>query len=127
MSKFDEPLKIEVMGNAIVIDPIVPDSIHEKKMKEMGQKTIKAPDPKNRFWDDGVARSKVSDYDEHPMQGIVKAISEQASKDLMIDGLKINDRIACRIGAGEPLIYKDKVYFRLAPHEIMFRYMGSER
>lgn len=127
MSKFDEPLKIEVMGNAIVIDPIVPDSIPEKKMKEMGQKPIEAADPKNKFWDDGVARTKPSDYDEHPMQGIIKQISEQASKDPMVVGLKINDRIACRIGAGEPLIYKNKIYFRLAPHEVMFKYIGSER
>lgn len=128
MSKLTEPLKIEVIGKAIVVDPFMPDTRAEKKAKAAGMIVTGKPDVKNPFYEDQQQRHKVRDFDEHPFQGIVKAMSPILNGDTdLIGSLKINDRIAFRVGSGEPIVFKDHVYWRVAPHEIMFKYQGAER
>ena len=126
MSQLNEPLKIEVIGNAIIVDPFVPKTIQEKKMKEQGMIVTDKLDPKNPLWEDSTQRNKVSDWDEHPFQGIVKAIGDGVP-DGTIGTIKVNDRVACRIGCGEPIIFKTKVYWRVTAHEILLKYIGTER
>jgi hypothetical protein len=129
MSKLTEQLPIEVIGEALILDPIMPDTRSEKTMKDkMKMKVVDAPDPKNKYWEDSTKRHKITDFDEHPFQGIVKGISPLLKdRNDKIGSIKINDRIAIRVGAGEPVVFKDKTYVRVAPHEIMFKYQGQER
>jgi hypothetical protein len=128
MSQFNEPLKIEIIGEAIIVEPYVPDTKSEKELKKSGMVVVDKPDPKNRMWEDSTNRHKVSDFDEHPFQGTIKQISPLLKEKYeKIGSLEINDRIAFRVGSGEPIIYKGKVYWRVAPHEILFKYLGSER
>jgi len=124
MSKHDEPLKIEVLGNALVIDPIIPDTKAEKSLKASGMKPISAPDPKNKLWSDSQDRKHISEWDEHPLQGIVKGMSEKAKQDL--PSIKLNDHVGLRVGSGEPIIYQNHIYWRAAPHEILFKYLGNK-
>ena len=126
MSKFNEPLKIEVIGKALVIDIYVPDTRQEKSMKAKGLTPVGAPTPKNKLWEDSTQRLSITEFDEHPVQGIVKAISSVVLEE-EVGTIKINDRIAVRVGAGEPVVYQNRHYLRIAPHEIMFKYLGTER
>ena len=74
MSKFDEPLKVEVIGKALIIEPIVPDTAPVKKLKAAGQIPVGKPKPKNPLWEDSTTKTPVEDWDEHPFQAIVKAL-----------------------------------------------------
>lgn len=128
MSQFNEPLKIEVIGEAIIVEPYFPKTRDEKKAGTKGIITVSDLKDKNPHFPEKKPQVTVQDFDEHPAQGIVKAISPTLQEnDEKLGSIKINDRIGFRIGAGEPIVYKDVVYWRLAPHEVIFKYLGSER
>lgn len=128
MSELNEPLKIEVIGLAIVVDPIFPDTKAERSARKSSDIiSVKDVQPKNKFYPEKQSEHGIDEWDQHPCQGIVKCINKKLEEDPAIGSIKINDRLAFRISSGEPIVYKDHVYWRIAPHEIMFKYLGAER
>ena len=60
-------------------------------------------------------------WDEHPMQGIVKAIGpgRPLEEDVIIPvNLKVGDHIFIRGRTGEPIIVNKKIYWMHKPHEV---------
>ncbi len=128
MSKFDEPLKIEVIGAAIIIDPIFPETKAERTARKSSNIIgVRDVQPKNKFYPEDQSKHGIDEWDEHPCQGIVKGISSILVDDPVMGSIKINDRLAFRISSGEPIVFKDHVYWRIAPHEVMFKYQGADR
>jgi hypothetical protein len=126
MSKLTEPLKIEVIGRGIIVEGYFPLTKKEESALKQGIKPFEDIEDKNKYWPTGRTKWAFSEFPEHPAQGIVKAISPHLT-DEEKGSLKVNNRVAFRPGSGEQIVYKDKVYYRLAPHEIMFKYIGSQR
>ena len=64
-------------------------------------------------------------WDEHPMQAVVVAISDDVSDQV---GLKVGDKVAFRLdeNVGIAIVFKKKRYMSLYPHDILFKYLTSE-
>jgi len=56
-----------------------------------------------------------SEWDEHPMQGIIVGLGPKISPE---EGHKIGDRVYFRGSTGEPIIIKKEFYLALKSHDI---------